>query len=136
MEHRTSVTVRQTADVRQLVDDAGCQEEVAPGFTGSVVQRHVEAVRRPQRRPDADRAALHLVGREFPASEIAEIARCDTVARQVPVQGARSAISRLAEIAHEHPPPAPAQHERRAQPGGSASSDDDIEHEALAVQEP
>jgi len=77
---------------------------------------------------DADAPEFHAVGSELAAPEIVERPRLDAVAGQVPVERARPAIARLADVAHEHAPAAAPEHQRRAQAGRPASDDDHVEH--------
>ena len=62
-----------------------------------------------------------LVRPQLIASDLQELPRRDAVARQESVHGLRGGVARLARVAHEHAPPAAAEHQRGAQPGGTAS---------------
>ena len=65
------------------------------------------------------------------ASEAQEFERGYAVAREITVQSGRSRVARPSGVAQQQPAPASAQHERRAQSGGSAPDNDDVEHERL-----
>src|SRR4051812_25376613 len=59
-------------------------------------------------------------------TEPQEFARADAVPAEVTVHRPGGGVAGLAGVNNEHPTPAPAEHERGAQPGGTASHDQDV----------
>src|SRR5690606_5604526 len=71
---------------------------------------------------------FHAVANKFSTPQFEQLTGTDPIARKIAVQGAGVHIARPTMIAHQHAPPRPAKHQRRAESRRSAANDDDIVH--------
>ena len=97
-------------------------------------QRHAEQIRLALNALHHALAQLHVVLSEFGPPERIQRGRRDAVAGEVPVQRMRGGVPRLPGIAYQDATPATAEHQRRAEPGRTASNHHDIEHGESPLQ--
>ena len=128
MEDRAAVAGLDSGDRRQIIGDAGGDQQKPGRFLGAIGERHAKALVTPASVGHADRAELDAVGHELLASQRVEREGRDAVAREVAVQRLGVPVARLPRVAEQHPPPAPPEHQGGAQARRPASDDDDIEH--------
>ena len=78
MKNRSAVALVEARDRRQVVDDAGRDQQVARVLLAAVAERDAVVIAGQLRAGDAERAELHAVLRELSASELDELrtARC------------------------------------------------------------
>ena len=129
MKDAPAVQLADAVDLREVVADAGGDQELAGPDDLVVGERDVEsrvgvALRGASRRRCAARPCRTVRARARPIAQ--KLLRVDAVARQVPVQRVRGGVARVAGVAHEHRPPAPAENERRAQPSRTCPHNHDV----------
>jgi hypothetical protein len=128
VKHAPAVARVEAGDARQIVDDAGGDQQKTRIFLAAVGERDAVAVPNRTSVDHADRPEFDVVGGELTASEIVQLAGSDPVAGEVAVQRPRAAIARLAEIAKQDAAAAPSEHQRRAQACRASADHDDVEH--------
>ena len=127
MKHRAAVAVREAIDRRQIVDDAGRNQQEARPLLAAVVS----ATRK------------WSTSRQAPVTPMQRKSRRSARARGGPVRSARAARSHrgsgsrearasvgsgLAQVAEQDAAPAAAEHQRRAQARRPTAHDNHVEH--------
>jgi hypothetical protein len=101
----------------------------APFLPG--VQRGLERISEVDELGDRRLARFDAVRHQLFTSKAKEVERGYAVTREKTVQRGRSRVTRPSGVTEEQPAPASGENERRAESGGAAPDNDDVEHERL-----
>jgi hypothetical protein len=128
MKHAAAVELLDARDGRHVIDHTGGEQELAAADATTTAERDLDATRQTPRARCFLHDELHgVVGRELSPTQPAQQVRVDTVARQEAVQRPRGVIARLVRVEQEDPAAATPQNQRRAQPRGARTNDNDVE---------
>ena len=134
MEHAPPIKLAKAIDLRNVVADAGGDQELARPHLLAAVQRGHEGAAHAFRGGNGDIAHFDgVVLRQLLASEAQELGWRDPVAGEITVQRGCRLVPRMAVVAQQDAPPAAAEDERGAQTRGPAASNDDVIHEREEV---
>jgi hypothetical protein len=134
MKDRPAVALPKPRNARQVIDHASCEQKKLTVLDLAVRQTYLEASRDRYGRFHFYVPLFDPVLLELRAGQRVELGRRYSISGQIPVEGARTLIPRLPEIADQHTPAASSQHESGAQPRRPAADDDDVKRHGWAPQ--
>src|SRR5258705_9858 len=131
MMDRHAIAFVKSGDVREVIPDAAGDERHAGAHFLMAIERRLECISEMNEVGDRRLSRCHAVGFEFLTAQAQELQGWYAIARQEAVQGRRSRVARPSGVAEQEPAPTPGKHESGAQPGWTATDNEDVKHHRL-----